>query len=470
MRRFWVIIVAVTAILLRASAAEPLSVFPNPASEVFSASRFLDYSFILVSSDTTSSAPVISDMDFYRLSASVLFQVNKTNIRQDDPFFQRYRQEILPMINDSHLQFRRVYIRGAASPEGPYANNRRLGRDRTEALLAELKRDLKHQYLESDIELVSITEDYLYLCILMEENQDPDAAFVRSLCQNANWDEPACKKKLMAARGGSLWKRLLKEYFPQLRVARVILWFTEPDAQHSPMLALEPVPSMPARLAAACTLVPQTFSYEDQSEKQPRRHLIALRTNLVHDFFYMPNFGFAPSPNLQLEYYPLNGHWTYSLGVTWGTWRKWDQQKFWQVRDFQFEARRYFKGGGQFTGLYLGGYLHGDVYGIGLSGQKGWQGEGGGVGISLGYVLPLTKKGDLRMEFMLGVGAFVSIFDPYVYGNPLISDKDGFYYYDYLGSASEFKRRNHLFTWFGPTNLGIQLTYDIIYRKRKQVK
>lgn len=426
--------------------------------------------------------PSCSDNEFYKVSASVIFSVNKTDIRKDDPFLSLYRNEILPLLNDEHLQLRKVFVRGAASPEGSYANNSYLGRARTQALISEIRSGLKDQYAAVDFEYSAIIEDYAYLCILMEENADEDAAYVKSICQNAGWNEHAIKNKLKTVRSGSLWQRLLKEYFPQLRAARIILWFSECDKEHAmqflagrpelPSIQASPIQT-PERLAAPCNGL--AFAYAPALEHQqdnimPRRHLIALRTNLVHDFFYMPNFGFAPSPNLQLEYYPLNGHWTYNLGVTWGTWRKWDQQKFWQVRDFQFEARRYFKGGGQFTGLYLGGYLHGDVYGIGLSGQKGWQGEGGGVGISLGYVLPLTKKGDLRMEFMLGVGAFVSVFDPYVYGNPLTSDKDGFYYYDYLGSASEFKRRNHLFTWFGPTNLGIQLTYDIIYRKRKQVK
>ena len=39
----------------------------------------------------------------------------------------------------------------------------------------------------------------------------------------------------------------------------------------------------------------------------------------------------------------------------------------------------------------------------------------------------------------------------------------------YHGSISKFKERNHRFMWFGPTNAGIHLTYDIIYRKKKEV-
>ena len=198
-----------------------------------------------------------------------------------------------------------------------------------------------------------------------------------------------------------------------------------------------------------------------------RRHLIALRTNLVHDFLYVPQFGWAPGGNLQLEYYPKSGHFTYNIGFTFISHRRWSQHKFFQIRDLQLEVRRYFKGGGRFIGPYLGAYAHGMVYGIGFSKTKGWEGEGGGAGLSGGYTCKLNRRGNLRLELSASVGFFYTRYDPYVYGNTLTGEEDGLYYYDYHGNTSDFKKRNHQFTWFGPTNLGIQITYDIIYRKRQ---
>lgn len=455
MHRFIVIILGLLMSVLCGFAAESASVD-------FDGER---YPFILVTpADSSDTVPTFSDDEFYKMSASVIFKVNKTDIRQDDPFLMLYRTEIIPMINAKELQLRKIFVRGAASPEGPYAGNRRLGKGRTEALITEIRKGLKDQYDDVDFEFSSITEDYGYLCILMEEKGDKDAAYVRNLCEKAKWDELTIKKRLMAARSGSLWKRLLREYFPQLRAARIVLWFSECDRDHALAFIKElegPRPSAlnPSQLALAPYNPPAPVF-------EPLRHLIAVRTNLVHDLFYMPQIGWTPSPNLQFEYYPLDGHWTANLGATWGTRRIWDSQQFWQVRDFQLEARRYFRGGGEFTGLYLGAFAHGDVYGIGLNGDKGWQGEGGGLGASLGYVLPLNRKGNFRLEFMLGAGLFLSRFDPYVYGNPVTGDIDGDYYYNYLGSATDFKRRNYRLSWVGPTNAGIQLTYDIIYRKR----
>ena len=85
--------------------------------------------------------------------------------------------------------------------------------------------------------------------------------------------------------------------------------------------------------------------------------------------------------------------------------------------------------------------------------------------------MALNKQKSLRLEFSVEFGAFYTRYDPYVYGNPITGDITGDnnkdYYYDFMGNASQFKKRNHQFFWLGPTNAGIHLTYDIIYRKRK---
>ena len=171
-----------------------------------------------------------------------------------------------------------------------------------------------------------------------------------------------------------------------------------------------------------------------------------------------------------MEYYPLRGHYTYNAGFTWTTHRHWNDNKFFQIRDLQLELRRYFKGGGAFIGPYLGVYAEGTVYGIGFSKTRGWEGEGGGGGLTAGWTWKLNRKGNLRLEVSASLGVFVTRYDPYVYGNPITgSEEDGLYYYDYRGNTSEFKKRNHRMVWFGPTNAGLHITYDIIYRKKKPV-
>lgn len=429
-----------------------------------------DFPFVVVTKDTVRTAPRFTDEMFYSYSAGVVFEVNKSVIPDDDNFRNIYRNQVLPMVNRRHLQLRKVYIRGAASPEGSYAGNQRLGRARSEALLDMLRQDLQHQYLTLDAEVSAVTEDYPYLCLLMKENGDADYEFVNNIVIQNNANESRCKNALMRAKGGKLWKRLLAEYFPRLRSARLILWFSEPDKIHAPI-------EMPQVVGQLSTLpdtkfdIPELhYHYQFEAEPVQRRHLIAARTNLLHDFLYVPKVGFVPSPNIQFEFYPLTGHYTYNIGFTWGNHRNYGNHKFFQMRDLQFEVRRYFKGGGKFMGAYLGAFAEGNIYGIGYSKEKGWEGEGAGAGLTVGYVLPLNKRKNLRLEFMLAAGFYATKHDPYVYGNPLNGSEDGKYYYDYMGNASDFRKRNHFTTWLGPTNAGIQITYDIIYRKRKVQK
>ena len=421
------------------------------------------YPFVYISDAYVSKPPVITDSLFDMVARGIRFRVNRTELLKDDPFISLYNDSLVPLLKEKNLILREVYVKGAASPEGPYWNNVRLSRERTKRLIEFLKSNLDQPIGNCATNSKCVTEDYAYLVKLMELAGDEEYEQVKAIWDRSKGDEHLCKSELMALNGGKTWNRLLEVYYPTLRQSRVVLWFTvNPDRM--PLKAC-PVTTEPAHPELTSLSMTAT-----EAKAYARRHLIAVRTNLLHDFAYVPQFGFAPSGNIQLEYYPLTGHYTYNAGFTFSNHRHWQDHQFMQVRDVQLELRRYFKGGGQFLGTYLGAYAEGTVYGIGFSATKGWEGEGGGAGLTLGHTCRLNKKGSLRLELSLSMGAFITRYDPYVWGNPINGLIDGLYYYDYRGSTSQFKKRNHQFMWFGPTNAGLHLTYDIIYRKKKEVK
>ena len=431
--------------------------------------QLVDYPFVFVSDSIVTTPPVITDSLFDEIARGIRFQVNRTELQAADPFISLYNDSLVPWLKDNNLILREIYVKGAASPEGPYDNNVRLSRERTKRLIEFLSSNLSQPIADRPTNTSFVTEDYAYLVKLMQQAGDKDYGKVKAIWDACKGNERLCKKKLRALNGGRTWRRLVKEYFPTLRQSRMVLWFAL-NPHHIPVpkqryyfadkADMQIFPSFP---------VLPTFSMEPVStdtvvvaQDSPRRHMIALRTNLLHDFLYVPQFGFAPGANVQLEYYPLSGHYTMNAGFTFTNHRHWDTHKFMQIRDLQLELRRYFKGGGQFIGTFLNAYVEGMVYGIGFGKTKGWEGEGGGAGVGVGHTWALNKRGNLRLEASINFGAFITRYDPYVYNN------DGKYYYDYHGSLTEFKKRNHQFVWFGPTNAGLHITYDIIYRKHRK--
>ena len=210
---------------------------------------------------------------------------------------------------------------------------------------------------------------------------------------------------------------------------------------------------------------------------EPRRELLSVKTNLLFYGLYLPGYDrWCPIPNIALEYYPKHGHFTFGASFDCPWWQDYDAHKYFQVRNYQIESRYYLRSGGigsnppgegaAFQGWYVQAYAHMGLYGICFDADRGWEGEGAGGGLGVGYVLPLSKDGHWRLEFGLQAGYFRSKYDPYKYENPIDpSYRDDLYYYKWTLSPDLFKKRQYRFNWFGPTRIGVTLSYDLLYRR-----
>lgn len=439
-------------------------------------------------------APDLSLAEFSQKAASVVFRVNKTDIAPDNAFLRQIRQKVLPRIEALGLELCRIDIRGAASPEGPIDNNRRLAvaranvlRDSITAILPAASGDITH--------IASVTEDYELLVNDMELAQDPDAALVKSIVSQWLYAPLILKQKLIAAKGHTLWPRLLKVYFPSLRATRVILYFhvapeTAPRIEPLRLVETLPHPDTRKTISLPASIPPLYFETEEEGTVH-RRPVLAVSTNLLYDLWYMPDFGFAPMWNGRIEYYPyrdrrsLWNHTSFAISFTNPYYHKWDEHKFFQIRNYEIEARWYHHYDSEWQqryGWYLGAALDNNIYGIGLSDTRGWEGEGLGGQITGGYVLPLDKCKSWKLEFNLGLGIYGTRYDPYIYDDPFKDanvghgeydpstfhpDPELHYYYKWYGSAADFRKRQHRFIWMGPTQIGISLKYDLLW-KRKQ--
>ena len=434
-----------------------------------------DHSYVVVLGGDSLDA-VMTDSVFYKISRRVVFPVNKFDIPANSGFRREMLSEVLPYFGNGDFILHSVLIRGAASPEGPYAWNQTLSHLRRKALLKLINENVKYR-IDSCLKVKEVAEDYVYLCMLMKERGDEDHDRVKALVdQYFDTDQRRLKEKLMSMDGGRLWKRLLKEYFPEMRAARVVLVFRKriEIKQEEPAKAdfTTEVPT-----SSALGVGPFTVSVPMEI-RIPRREILSVKTNLLFDLAYMPGYDrFCPIPNIAVEYYPLHGHFTFGASLDFPWWQHYHEYKYFQIRNYQLEARYYFKSGdvnkvgygkgAAFTGWYAQAYAHAGLFGICFDEDRGWEGEGVGGGVGIGYVLPLTKTGHWRLEFGAQAGIFWSKYDPYQYESVIYPElHDDLYYYKWDKFGNLFKRRQHRFTWLGPTRVGVTLTYDLLYRRR----
>lgn len=430
-----------------------------------------------------------TDSVFINHSRPIEFVVNKINVSDAD---RRWiTDSLIPQLRA--LGKRGIILgRATASPEGPADNNRRLAHSRRQAVDALLSSyGIDTRRIRYDV----VAQDFPLLHTLMWMQHDKQLPVVETLMRRYLGDDflsvdvnkgEQLKQALKKVDGGRLWQRILHRYFPQLRAVRIMA--IDEKLVDVPQLSelasadnlgawqLLTFPSTPS--PAVHALVP----YNAQLMSHPRRELLSVKTNLLFDFAYMPGYDrFCPIPNVAVEYYPLHGHFTYGASFDGPWWQHYKAHKYFQLRNYQLHTRYYLRSGdiayrrpgegAAFKGLFFSAYAHAYLYNICFGEKRGWEGEGWGAGLGIGYVVPLGRSEHWRLEFGLQAGYLQTDYDPYQWRCPVDPDKDTeLYYYKWYGDAKDFKKRQHRYTWLGPTRLEVTLSYDLLYRKHKQAK
>lgn len=476
-------IVVLCLLLAQQLPAHPLSAPSAPprlATLAIDSTFYGHYPFLrFIDTQEDASLVRLSDEEFLDKAGKVVFKVNTYDTFTNDSLLQLLEKEIIPRINKDSLRLRRLIVRGAASPEGAVPNNRMLSRRRTETLTSFLRAHLSVPVEEQSFTTEVVSEDYRLLLVMMQRANDPALGIVRSLCDRhlPRYEYTILKRKLQQLQGGILWRHLFKEYFPELRAARVVLVFDKPEEPALPETPETPeIPEIEAPLAPG-----RGVGGEAAPIRVPRREVLAIKTNMLLYGVYMPG-GYdkwCPIPNVAVEVFPLHGHFTYGASIDFPWWRNYWGHKYFEVRNYQLEARYYFRSGDvrlrepgegiAFRGWYLQGYAHAAMFCICFDKDRGWKGEALGAGLGAGYVLPLGKKSHWRLEFSLQAGFMYGGYDPFQFENPVNPNyQDHLYYYKWTGKPADFKRRQYRFSWLGPTRVGITLSYDLLYLRWKK--
>ena len=158
-----------------------------------------------------------TDSVFVRNSRAINFVVNKINVSAAD---RRWiKEQLVPQLTalgENGL----VLGRAAASPEGPYGNNRRLANERR----ASVNTLLRHYGVSSSRICYDIVpEDHALLHTMMQLKNDPWLPVVDSLATHYEGRLAQLKEAMKRHESGRLWRYVLKEYFPQLRAVRIMV-------------------------------------------------------------------------------------------------------------------------------------------------------------------------------------------------------------------------------------------------------
>lgn len=435
---------------------------------------------------TSATAQGMPDSLFLKRSRPVIFKVNKTYVQKKDSIW--IVDSLLPTLKS--IGPRGVVVgRSAASPEGPYYNNVRLANGRRDAAFKYL---VEQGFDVKSIHFNAVPEDYILLKYMMQEANDPDYERVRHIVDTYDGRPSVIKYHLQRLDKGNLWKRLLRVYYPELRAVRIMVADRKDVGLDKPFDSFEElskelgtpieIKQKPILVENLPVQIPDQQVQEEVAKatiEDYRREMLSVKTNFLEWAAYVPGYGQCPIPNVSIEYYPLHGHYTLGASFDCPWWiGNTTNHKYFELRNYTVEGRYYLRNSdlsyvdhkAAFKGLYFSAYGNAFLYQIGFNAKKGWVGEGLGAGLGLGYVLPLSRKQHWRLEFGATFGFFWTKYDPFVYGCPVENIEDGLYYYNYTGDADLFKERQHRFLWLGPTRVGISLTYDLLYRKRKEVR
>lgn len=430
--------------------------------------------FVFLGYNLNASAQVkTTDSTFIHDSRPIIpFVVGKKDIEaQDRKWILQTLIPKLQALGDSGI----ILGRASSSPEGSLYINTRLAQARKNSMNALLRSyGIQADRIRYDVAPM----DFALLRTLLRLEHDAYYPTLDSLFNKYGNNVLQLKEAAIRQDQGKLWLHLYHNYFPRLRSVRIMAINKSLARTEKPQMDIL-VSSIQSPLLSIDSMMPkQEIIPLSPVAKAYRRELLSIKTNLLFDLAYMPGYNrFCPIPNVAIEYYPLHGHFTYGASFDGPWWKNYDDHKYFQLRNYQLHTRYYLRSGdvalrqpgkgAAFKGFYLSFYAHAYLYNICFGEKRGWEGEGWGAGLGFGYVLPLDRKEHWRMEFGLQAGYLNTRYDPYQWRCPVDPGTDiDRYYYKWYGDAKDFKKRQHSYTWMGPTRVEVTLSYDIIYRRK----
>ncbi len=333
-----------------------------------------------------------------------------------------------------------LVIYAYSSPEGSYAFNERLSRQRGERAKQYLRSLLPEGYSLPDSLIIlspqSENWDGLRREVVNSYPHDDKEALLAILDSDLSPTEKEARLKQVS--NGEAWRYLLKHYMPRLRYA-----------------------TWSARLTTARQLPPlqmSRFSFTSPSASQPdvyvavyqdgetRLFPMALKTNLLYDA--------VTALNIELEV-PIGKQWSVAVENLFPWW-EFNNKYCFQLWEMGAEGRYWFHRTNDreyLTGAFAGAYFMGGIYDLQNDRKFNYQGEFWSAGFSVGYAYKLSRL--FNLEFSAAIGFLRTNYQHYYPTegyDMLVKDKYNFGKYNY----------------FGPTKLKVALVMPFALRLNRK--
>ena len=368
------------------------------------------------SDNTITTADTVGVKVYFRQGYSRLQPAFRDNGIRLDEFMRRVSE----MHADSTARLNSIDIMAYASPEGPYALNRKLARKRAENISAYLRGNMP--FLSGSLLNVQPKGiDWNGLAAMVEASDMRYRSEVLNILRNV--PETTYRngklvdsrlKRLMDLRGGRPYNYMLTHFFPELRaagayvicdfvrIAQPAIPINKPNEANGANEANEVDAAIPV-----ANELPER-DYDRWAIKSNALYLAAGVTNISGEYAFHRHW----SVDLPLVYSPYTLARTYRMRFLYIQ----PEARYWLDRPMK--------------GHFFGVHLHAGVFNVSLDNKNRYQSEKGfhGAGISYGYAMPLSRR--WSMEFTVGVGyAFTRYCTYYNVPNGLRYEKDRPYNY-----------------------------------------
>ena len=360
--------------------------------------------------------------EMHRDSIAIFFPVGLSQI---EPGFRSNSSKLVQLVdllNSNELDH--IAISASASPDGNSELNANLAEARYQAI---------YDYIRN---FTSIPDSLIYksatgvawdeLRQLVADNLDTPCRedILRIIDNTPVWVFDANgqiidgrKKQLMDLNGGDCYRWMLANVFPDLRSSIGVMLYTK-DTKATKQITTAPASETKPIVIAAekeqnaecgnstVATVNRVIAVIDEDEQlQHSRtpvHRFAAKTNLIYDAALMPSGEFE---------WRINKNWSAAVEFDCAWWSRKETHRYYQLAMIVPEGRYWFRTSGPWRGMYAGIFIAGGKYDL-ENGDRGYKGHGAMIGVSYGYMWPISSC--LSLEAAIGVGYLRTRFEEYL--------------------------------------------------------